>query len=374
MTDTDIAKTTTMPVGSYDLWLAELKTPTPETDRLGRPHEATLLSGFWRIEAAKTKPDHPVAIWTDEAGKTFFQIGRKLRNTTDHEDEWDDFAGSTWFHCAAAVESAYHQAVLTGFWPDNKPARQMDAETKLDIIPDTPVDQGGNSTESGPSYAMQIDNKMQAEIEKHKALGKVDTAEKATKAAAVLEAIRSLGKLGNARREADRAPHLAAAQAVQNVWLPILTPGSELVPVILKEIDDYAKAERARLQAIADEAARVERERLQAIADEDARIERDRLQKLADDEAEKIGAVAEQVVVEAEQIDVVAEEVAAPKVSTQFGRAVSKAKRRTGKITNRAKFITALNGQSDFSEWLQDKADKLARANLALDGMEIVTE
>lgn len=382
---------------AYDLWHAELAKPTPAADRQQRSTDPKLMSGFWRIEGARTKASYPVAIWTREGEEaTIFAIGaeKRPRNTVEHAAEWDEFVGGSWLNCIAVTKADWAFACETKAWPDGKPTKLLTEEQKLhraaDIIPDTPASEGGNAG-AEQTYDQMINAKMQVQIEAHKKLGKIDSAEKATAAAAILEAIRALGKLGNARREEDRAPHLAAAQAVQNLWKPILEPGSELVPVIVKEIADYAKAEQARLQAIKDEEARVERKRLQAIADAEAEQRRQQLQKEADERAaaenerlakeaaekgEKPAAVAvpETVVVEAEEVVVEAEQVAAPKVSTTFGRAVSKAKVTKGRIVDKAAFIAAIDGQADFNEWLADKANRLARAKVALAGMEIYTE
>lgn len=380
----------------YSHWRAELGSVEPTEHH----NVDTEMLGFWRMDGARTKPSWPVAIWK-EAGKdaTIFQIGRRQpMNSVEHATEFAEFIGNGWLWCRAVPKADWSAALATGFWPgDNKPSRQVTEEQKLDIIPTTPADQGGNmGADEALAYDQQIDAKMKAQLAKHAALGKVDTAEKAKTAAEILEATRALVKLGNARREADRAPHVAAAQAIQNTWLPILTPGSDLVPKIVKEIDDYAKAEKARLQAIEDEKARVERARQQAIKDEEARVERERLQaeedarvaaenkRIAEEnerrqrEAPPEAKVelaapveAKAIVVEAEQVVVEAAKVETPKVSTTFGRAVSKARIPKGKIIDRAKFIKALAGQDDFETFLIDKANKLARAKTALPGMEI---
>ncbi len=368
---------------SYALWRTELKTPTVEDKRHERENKPAMLCGFWRILSARTKPDHPVAIFPqdgDSGQRIIFKIGvgakdgQSLFSDADTE-RLDDFLNSTWLKCVAVSEADYHSAMNSGRWPDGKPARQFTEEQKLahtvDLIPDTPTDEGGN--DEGLPYDQQIDAKMKAEIAKHDALGKIDTQEKANAAAAILEAIQALGKLGNARRDADRQPHLTAAAAVQNLWVPILTPGSTVAQQIKDAIEAFKKAEKARLQKIADDAAEVERKRLQDIADAEAEERRKTLQAQLDAEAEQRGETAEEVVIAAEVVEVKAETVAAPRVATAFGRAVSTPKTKTATIKDAKALAIHLveANDADLMEYLQKRANAAARAKITLPGTEI---
>lgn len=366
---------------NWDYWRAELRAPGQSRD-VTDPGQ-----GYWRHEAAKTKIDWPIAIWW-EGDVPQIKVGNKVETGDDHLLEF--LSGATWHRTKAVSHAEYLAAVETGRWPDGKVSRRMDAEEKLDIIPDTPAEAGGNMPDGEDGvdqFWAQIKTKLEKAQTALAALGKIDTEGKATKAAAQIEILREAGKLGEAKRKIEKAPHDAAAAAVQTKWVPVLTPASEAIKDGVDGIDKFQKAERARLQAIADEAARVERARLQAIADEEARVERERLQAIADAEAAaenerrqaeaaERGAVAElveveQIEVEAKQVEVAAPVVEAPRVSTAYGRAVSKATVRKGKITDQAKFIKAIKDGDDFQEFLQDKANKLARAKTKVAGMEI---
>lgn len=370
----------------YKYWRADLKAPGSQP----RNEVTERVAGYWRADGARTKPSWPVAVWYDEDGTPHHKVGNSQK---DGEDLFLEFLSeATWLRCVAVTHADYLVALETGRWPsDGKHARHMDAEEKLDIIPDTPADQGGNMVDEDGNPVDQFWAQIKSKLEKAQAaitaLGKIDSEDKATKLAAQIEILREAGKLGEAQRKIEKAPHDTAANAVQTKWVPVLSPASEAIKTGVDAIDKYQKAERARLQAIADEAARVERARLQAVADEAARVERERLQAIADAEAAaenerrqaeaaKQGAVAElveveQVVVEAEVVEVEAPVVEAPRVSTAYGRAVSKAVQRKGKIVDQAKFIKAIKDGEDFQEFLQDKANKLARAKTKVAGMEI---
>lgn len=349
-------------------WRAELKAPG------SMPRDTNdRVAGYYRSDGARTKPSWPVAVWYDIDGTPNVKVGNSHKIG---EAEYMTFKGeATWLRCVAVEHAEYLAAMEFGRWSDGKHARHLDAEEKLDIIPDTPADEGGNMVDEDGQPIDQFWAQIKAKLEKAQeaitALGKIDTEDKATKMAAQIEILREAGKLGEAQRKIEKAPWDTGAAAVQTKWVPVLTPASDAIKLGVDAIDKFQKAERARLQAIADEEARVERERLQAIADAEAETERARLQAIADAAAAEKGQTAEAVVVEAEVVEVAAPVVEAPRVSTAYGRAVTKAVHRKGKIVDQAKFIKAIKDGDDFKEFLQNKANALARAKTKVAGMEI---
>lgn len=356
----------------YKYWRAELAAPGSQP----RNEVEAPIAGYWRADGARTKPSWPVAVWYDDDETPHFKVGNSQK---DGEGPFLEFLSeATWLRCVAVEHAEYLAAMETGRWSDGKHARHVDPADKLDIIPDTPAEAGGNMLDDDGNPVDQFWAQIKDKLEKAQtalaALGKIDTEDKATKAAAQIEILREAGKLGESKRKIEKAPHDAAAAAVQTKWVPVLSPASEAIKAGVDSIDKFQKAERARLQAIADAAAKAERDRLQAIADAEAEAERKRLQAIADEEAAAKGKEAEAVVVEAEQVQVAAPVVEAPRVSTAYGRAVSKATVRKGRITDEAAFIRAIKGQDDFKEFLQDKANKLARAKAPVKGMEVYEE
>jgi hypothetical protein len=267
------------------------------------------------------------------------------------------------------TREAWAAALDAGRWADGKPSRQMSDEEKLDIIPDTPTEQGGNMPDDERlTLDQQIAAKVDAEVAKAAALGAISTMEKATKAAEIVDTVRKLWKVGDTKREEEYRPHKDAADAVQAKWSTPLDKAKVLGTKLVNDIDAFKRAEQQRLQREADEAARIERERLaaeaQRVRDENARLQ-----------AEADAAGVEPPVLEAEpEVEVVAPVVAAPKVSSAYGRAISKVKVKKGRIVDETKFIKFLRTQADFKEWLQAKADKLARAKLEAPGVEMYEE
>ncbi len=372
---------------SYDLYWREISTPTPEARRHDRPGDADQLEGFWRLEASPTKVDWPVAIWTSEGG-TFWQVGQMVRNTAEHASQWEDFAHNAFLRCVAVPEDVYRAAVDSGLWPDGKEARKFTPEERADIIPaatdsegrgtNVPVDE--ETGEPVDTFHQQIAEKITAQLEKVGKLGAITSLEIANKAAEIIEALRTLGKLGEAKRKEEIEPHRLAAQAVQDKWLPYLQPASATIESITAAIQKFRKREEERVRREQEAQREAERQRLAEEAAENLR------QQAAEEakQAQRLGlestSPTEQEIVEQAE-EIAAEAVAtmpapAPKirVGKKFGKAVPNRKTKRGRITDQAAFIAAISEHPDFVEWLEDKANKLARANAVVDGMEIVNE
>ena len=320
------------------------------------------VDGYWRIMAARTKADAPVAIWHD-GERVMLKIGR--RDPMDNEaPDFAAFFASSWPKCAAVLEADYHRALETGIWPgDGKQSRQMSEEERLDIIPTTPADQGGNMVDD---EGKPIDPQHQAIllkatslVDKANELKSIDTMDKAEKAASIVTDTRSLAKIAENKRVAEKEPHRLAADAVDAKWAPILNALKAATKAMVDAIDAFQRAEAARLRRIAEEEAEAERQR---IAAETAK----RLESQGATEEEQ-AAAAEEAAAAVETV-----KVEPIKVSSAHGRAVSKAKRKVGVITDEAAFIDAIKGGEDFAAWLQTKADAIARSKTPVAGMKIV--
>lgn len=360
----------------YRLWREARKTGQPVPHDL--PDIEKQMSGYWRATAAKTKPDLPVAIiihGEDKNGATVVQKGayRPFTNVAE-PDRFHQFLSWTWPHCVPVTREEWAAALETGRWADGKPAREIGAEERLDIIADTPASEGGNMPEGESTLAEQIDAKITAKIKAAIELGPITSLDVANAAAFIIDDLKALWTMGDNARAAEKKPHDDAAKAVQARWLPIITPAeqarTQLRNAVLKwQRDEQERQAAAERQRQAEERKRIaaeEAERLKREAEERAAQQPDVPAPTADD----IEAQAQQIAADA----VVPVEVAKPTVSAPYGRAISKAKRYVGKITDKQAFIGALIGQPDFETWLQQKANTLARAKMKLPGMEIVTE
>jgi hypothetical protein len=398
---------------SYDFWRGELANPTPPERRLDRPTDPAVLSGFYRLNAARTKIDWPVAIWTSEAGDHFYSVGGKTRNCQLESESWERFLAASWLKCTAVSEEDFRKAIETKLWPDGKEALRLTDEERLALSIERaakavdPIPEATDSTGRGTNYDPSLvddepdeqaepstdDEPRDLEHERIKAgleilrgqwdkFGPVDSIERANAAAAILEPMRRLGSEGERLRKEERKPFDDAIAAVQAKWLPVLKPASETVDTIRNSIDAFQRRELARK-------LREEEERRQAEA---RRLTEEKAARLREEEAERqrlaaaYGQPAEPAKtedeIEAEAAEAAEREVAErpppriekPRVGTAYGRAVSVAKRRRGEITDRAAFIAAIDEHPDFEEWLKDKANKLARARVRVAGMQIIEE
>lgn len=366
--------------------------PIPE-DRHSDP--AAIIQGYWRVEAAKTKHDWPVLLWREPNPDTnpegLFSIqwgaGRPKVMTTEEAEE---FAATTFLKCRAVRRADWTLAAERGQWGDGKISRPTSTEEKHDIIPDTPANEGGNNPvdeetgEEVDAFWLQIKSKLSLQADKASELGKVVTIKHggkpvpflkiesqadAVKAAAIRDAIREIGGMGEKKRKEEKKPHDDAAAAVQAKWVPVLEPASVIALALLNGIDDWQAREKARLEAEERERVRKETaERLKREADEAAAVAAAAGQPAptvpTDDE---IAAQAQQAAAEAPV------EVAKPVVQGGvYSKAVGKAKTKVGTIVDAKAFVMALldAGDEELTEFLQKRANAAARAKIKVAGVE----
>lgn len=341
-------------------------------DRQG--NESASIQGYWRVQASKMKHDWPVLIWREpdelKNPQRLFSIqwgaGRPKIMT---DAEVLEFTESTFLRCQAVRRIDWTAAVERGAWADGKIARPTSAEERLDIIPSTPAGEGGNAVDENgdpiDSEWEQIKAKLEKQIERARELGPVNTKEQAEAAANIRETILGLGKLGEVKRKTEKKPFDDGAAKVQAKYVPTLEPASAIAKALLDAIDRWQRAEQARL--VAEQRAREAAERKRLAEEEAARLAAEQPTKSQEEIAAEAAAAAEEAMAQAPAV-----EIAKPVVQgSNFSRAQSKAKRKTGVITDVDAFIAAIKEQADFKEWLQGKANSLARANTALPGMEI---
>ena len=372
----------------FDYWRSEIARVEAGGEPIDehRPgNEAASISGYWRVLAAKLKTDWPVIVQRRNGEELYTIQWGGGRPKVMTEAEADEFTNNTFLKCKAVRRLDWTAAVERGEWQDGKRAIPQTDEEKHDIIPDTPTSEGGNNPvdeetgEEVDAFWLQIKTKLEAQIAKGKAIGKIDSLEKANAAAAVRDAIREIGALGEKRRKEEKEPHDKAAAAVQAKWVPVLGPASTLAAGLLADIDAFQRAEKARLER--EERERIRREteeRLRREAEERReREEREAAERAARGEAytpagdvptdADIAAQAEQAAAEAPV------EVAKPVVQgSAFSRATSRAKVARGKIVDLGKLAAHFVEQKDedFIAYLQKRVDGAYRVKLTLPGTE----
>lgn len=369
---------------SWALYFAELKEPTPEARRLDRTTRPLEMTGYWRVEAAKTKPDFPVLIYTatnpdGTLQQSYWAKGPfKPQFVMDNEGNWAKFVERDWLNCVAVTKPDFEVALKTGRWPDGKPAREMTEEEQRGIEADKPL----------PEQLTAV----HAEIAELTKAG-ITTQESANKGRTLLDRFRTLVKLGKAAHDVEKAPHLQKVNQIDAFWNRFigkqpLDDGKALADAI----NAFLLAEQARLDAAArEETKRREQAAIEAAAAEAARLRKEREDQLEAErkQAEAYGQPAPEVLpaaeIEAEIAAKVAEAVApvvpvvAPKAKAggEYGRTVSAKKTRVVTVVDAAllcnHFLDSRNPDKGFADYLQDRAKKADKAGISLPGVKAET-
>jgi hypothetical protein len=380
----------------WEYWKSEI-VRTEQGGEPNDPHrqEVSEITGYWRVLAAKTKVDWPVLVWHSDNGYLIQWGGARPKPMSTAEV--DDFRAGTFLKCAAVRKAAWEQAIFSKQWPDGKVSLPQTAEERHDVIPATPVEEGGNmildedTGEPVDDYWLQIKTKLGALAEKAGALGRIvmvkgkpvmQIADLATaeKAAKLRDDIREVGGMGEARRKEEKKPHDDAAKAVQDKWVPVLAPASEVATAILNGIDAFQLAEKRRLEDEERQRREAERKRL---AEEEAARLRAEAEARAAEAAERGADVPviddEQIAAEAaeraaEQVDAEPIEVSKPVVQgSAYSRAASKARQRSARIVDVKALVLHLveADDADLLDYLQKRANAAARAKITLPGTEV---
>jgi hypothetical protein len=284
--------------------------------------------GFWRIIGARTKWDTPCAIWQDGDTRVI-KWGRKdpIPFVMREEEDW-----WTWSYpkARAVTQEDWEAAVRSGEWTDDgKPARQP---TKV-------ADEPAKAEQSNyASTAAVITERLNEIIEAAEAIGSpILTSESAAKANEIGIRLRAVLEEGTAARNKELAPVEEQMGQIKSAW--------QIVPYA----DGYLKGLRSRVRDY------LKREE----------------QRLANEAKQSTGAAPAVGADPPPTSSGSAAPVDTPKITSQFGRAVTLRTARVGVITDEAAFIAVIRNDKDFQELLQKKANAYARAQTAVAGMTI---
>lgn len=355
---------------SYAIWKAALKGTPIDWDN------AENISGFYRVQAAKTKPDMPAAIWPNKAGQQVLKRGR-MNVVVDGSTEWHEFIAGTWPKCKAVTKDEYDDALIKGYWPDdNKPSRQPDAEPAP----------GPNDAPAEETLADQITSL--AEI--IEAAPDPSTQDEANRMVERTDRLYALLAKAEKARKAENEPSRLAVIAINAKWHKITEPGDTAYAKGYEATQRFLKKEKARVEAIAIEERRIENERVKIENDriraENARV----LKEAADKRQAEIDALPIGVLPSDREEapppelipEVKAEVIEAPKVqaSSAFGRAKGVKKTRVGVVDDPMKMVESFiaSGDLGFASYLQDRAQAVARmpekTRVLIPGMHVEEE
>jgi hypothetical protein len=213
----------------------------------GKPvviNEGAPQSGYYKTRTRKDGPWAPVAIWTVN-GKQVCRVGNEQRDPA-----------SVWVFCAGhpVSKDAAKHAFETGTWPGDAP------------------EIGHNSGDL--SLAEQITEYASMALAWLKKTGIKDkvTADTAANYRAKLN---ELKKEADNARTTEKAPHMAAAKAVDDKWRVPIAEATAAAEDIRAALTQFMVAEEKRLKEEQEKARKEER-----IATERARIEAERAEKM----------------------------------------------------------------------------------------------
>jgi hypothetical protein len=243
----------------WRLWQTELKTPTPEERRLDRTSEPTMMSGYWRINRARTKPDTPMAIWTqDGEPHTIFQFGERFPlNTAKDPARWQSFIEKDWLKSTAISRDEWDRALQAGKFDDGKDAASLPTPKSSTSFPTRRLRKAA-IIPSAPIYSTRRLRRRSARLPKRRGPSAPSTpSTRRMPAAEILEPLRGLYKQGESRRKEEVAPFDEGRAKVQAKWSILGSAkswGETLVASIQKFRDRGARLEAAERQRQAEQA------------------------------------------------------------------------------------------------------------------------
>lgn len=361
---------------AYDYWRAELANPKS----LPRDTTRRDICGFYRIHKVKTKPDYPIAIWSDE-NVLYVQIGRAQPiDEANNKEEFDRFFSTNWYHAVAIPEEQYREVMVDGWWPFvdgfSKTAWARPDGQVFRIFGDvtaTPASEGGNQPPEEVAFE-QLKADIERKVNEVEQVGAIKTIEQVQSYRALQDTLNALNKRADAGRVKEKRPHDEASAAVQAKWMPIVTAAKKWADYARDTADAWLKEQdRINRQKAAEEAAAIAREN-ERLANEHAEQ-----QRLAEREAEARAQAGEFL---PEPAAVPEPELKpmppAPTPLKVSGSPFSSARKArtiiTGKITDEAKLIAYLVEQRDAGllEFLQNRANAAAKMKISLPGVERV--
>jgi hypothetical protein len=296
----------------------------------GEPH-----SGYFKRRLVKGGPWVPAAIW-DADGRKVCRVGTETR---DAYDEW------TWLAKHPVKQADAKVAFETGAWPGD----------------DTPVATaqiGGNNPPS------EITDLIPLEISNADAwlatVKTIATQEQSDIASNKVATLRGLKKKAETAHETEKAPHLKAGRDVDAKYNPKIKDAEDALKRLLAAVTVFQNAEKARLQAIADEAARIENAKRQA-------------------EFERQRDIAAKAAIDAKANELPPPPVAAPvfvapepvkiKSGGAIGKTVGLRKVKFAVVEDIEKALLALKGHKDMIDMVQTLANRACKAGVPLAGV-----
>lgn len=332
----------------YSFWKAALADPAQIGVNLP-VHENEPQPGFYRTRNIEGADMIPVAIWRNGDGELVAKSGAKM---VDPYSIWT-------FCCRNPVpEDQYRGVMAGGTWPDSAPENEAIASI-------------GHNLPEDPFEALQLELSGEVEIAKDLLEKPVKDQDAADKVANFAKRVSTIGKKADELFAIEKRPALDAAKAVDEKWRDVRDTAKKIAADLKRHLDAYLAEQR-----------RIEQERQRKAAEEAAEIRRkaeEAARKAADVQSNPNDPEQEAAAIEAQRLQDEAEraEREAKAKTVAAGRTGSKVSMRTfksAKIVDYAKLVDALKDRDEMKELVQSLANRAARSDVELPGMEIITE
>lgn len=322
---------------AWTWWQAALANPA-EIGKSLPVHDGDVHQGYYRTKFKGGKFE-PVAIWYEDGEWLALRSDRPVR------------ADEIWtFACRNPISyEAYEKASTTGEWDDEPTAPQRGM---------------GDNLPTDPFEALKLEFQGEEELAAEFLKTPITEQAQADRAAVLAKRIASIAKKAKDMHEREKEPHLTAGRAVDAKWRALKEDPDTLSKRLKRHMDDFLLEQQ-----------RIEQER-QRKAQEEA----DRLRK----EAEAAAIAARQSENEYEQAkadrltrEAAAAEKEAQAKNTAAGRTGAKVSLRTfvsAKITDFDALLMALKDRQEIRECVEALANRAARSEVKLPGMEIISE
>jgi len=235
---------------TYDHYLANLAGEKPPI------REAEPQPGYYKRKAGRKGPFLAAAIWL-QGDDLLCRVGDEM---CDPHKEW------LWLARHPVAEADARHWFEHHAWPGEAVAVPPVDRPNSDAAPAATSD--GHARPNGPAdqHAAWTDRVQTLVLSARDWLAKtkIDSEATAKVAANKIGDLRSLASEGDRAHKTEKAPHLEAGREVDKRWLPLIKELDNVTAALRMATEDFARAERARLDA---EARRAENARRQAEED-----------------------------------------------------------------------------------------------------------
>jgi hypothetical protein len=329
---------TTATADPWEQWRLALANPKEIGKGKLAIHDGEPWTGFFRVRR-KDGDWEPVQFWKDDFG---------LWNATRNgEPVASNRLGDLWlWACREPIsEEAFDRAAAGQGWEDE---------------PERAPTIGHNSGDVDAFTALRIEYLGEKELVETFLKKPIATKEDADRAAIWAKRMREIGTRADKLHAEEKAPILVAYREIDNKWRE-LREQSQGFSTILKRHQDAWLREQARIERERVERKVAEAERLRREAEEAAKTATPEAMEIA---AAKVEAARQ---VESEAV------YQAPSAGRTHAK-VSLKKFSVGKIVDFDAFLAAIKETDEIKEAAEKACQRLAKAKVALPGMQIVIE